>query len=211
MLKINNDTTSQLVLLMKNQPGLLPVANDGVTVNHKSKILFTATIGSVSMFVIWLDLGSDVHVTDEEVTAGYKVCMDVKKQFGNLGISCIPVENATAGVAARIAKSLMLEGDNPFALRDPVHCIDLGAKDLANTPVVKTVLDEAILGNKFARKNRVQNIRNEMVESGEIRGSVAPKMLPDTRMNLTNDCLTTKPFKTLSSLFRRKRGTMSTS
>ena len=132
------------------------------------------------MFVIWLDLGSDVHVTDVEVTTGYKVCMDIKKQFGNLGISCIPVDNTAAGVASRIAKSLMAEGDNPSPLRDPCHCLDLGSKDLANTPVVKAVIDEAILVNKFARKNRVQNIRNEMVESGELRGSVAPKMLPDT-------------------------------
>ena len=52
VLKIDEDTTSQLVLLMKNQPELLSVANDEVTVNHKSKVLFNATIGSVSMFVI---------------------------------------------------------------------------------------------------------------------------------------------------------------
>jgi len=114
------------------------------------------------------NIGSDVHGTDEEVTAVYKVCMDVKKQFGNLGISCIPVDNAAAGVAARIVKSLMVEGNNPFALRDPLHCLDIGSKDLANTPIVKAVLNEAILVNKFARKNRVQNIRNEMVESGEL-------------------------------------------
>ena len=104
VLKVDKDTTSQLVLLMKNQPGLLSVANDGVTVNHKSKILFTATIGNVSMFVIWIDIGSDVHVTDVEVTAGYKVCMGIKKQFGNLGISCIPV----AALSLLLCSSLSL-------------------------------------------------------------------------------------------------------
>ena len=64
---IDKDCSNQLVQLMKQQPGLLSVACDAVTSNRKSKTLFTATIGCVSMFVKWTDHGSDVHVTDVEV------------------------------------------------------------------------------------------------------------------------------------------------
>ena len=48
---IDTDSMNKLIGLIKNQPGLLLVALDGVTNHCKSKTLITTTIGCVSMFV----------------------------------------------------------------------------------------------------------------------------------------------------------------
>ena len=97
---IDKESLDQLVHLMKSQPGLLSIAFDGVTVNRRSKVLFTVCRGVVSMFFTWIDLGSEVHVTQAETDAAYKVCVDIKNLFDNkVGVSCIPVDNAAKCIA----------------------------------------------------------------------------------------------------------------
>jgi hypothetical protein len=79
----------------------------------------------------------------------------------------------------------MADGDFPFTLRDPCHCLDLGSKDLARIEYIKVVLDLAAEINKFVRRNRVGNIILEMVAGGVISHSRVGYILPETRMNLT--------------------------
>ena len=186
---IDDDTKRQLIDCMRKQPGLLSVSFDGVTANGKSKTLFTVTRGCVSMFYTWINMGSDVHVSDAEVAETYTICKQVKSLFSGLGITALPMDNAAAAVATKVAKKLKDDGDHPFPLRDPVHCVDLGSKDLVKVPCLKSPLEKAIAVNKFVMGNRIANIHKEMVESGKLTSSSAGKSLPDTRMNLTNQVI----------------------
>ena len=137
---IDRDTTAQLVHLMKMQPGEMSIAFDGVTVNSVSKTLFTVSIGSVSMFVEYQDLGSDVHVTAAETKSAFDVCMRLKEQFG-VKVSAIPADNAATTVANNVVNLLEDEGDNPIVNRDLAHTIDLPCKDLVDVSCVKEVMD----------------------------------------------------------------------
>ncbi len=188
---IDVSAQDQLISLMMKQCGLLTVAFDGVTVNSKSKILFTVTCGTVSAFVTWIDLGSEVHVTSAEANAAFHVMKELKKEFKGLRITCIAVDNAAAGIAAKVVAMLRGEGDRPFTLRDPVHChcIDLGSKDLTKCLLIKAVLDVALAVNKFVMGNRIANIKSEMLKERTLNKSHAGKLLPETRMNLTNQVI----------------------
>ena len=87
---------------------MLTVAFDGVTVNRKSKVLFTVTRGIVSRFLTWgVDLGSDVYVTDAEADTAFGVIMNVKKDFDGLGVMCIPVDNAPQELLRRLSRGYM--------------------------------------------------------------------------------------------------------
>lgn len=177
---IDTDSMEQLVKLMKVEPGLLSVSFDGVTVNRKSKVLFTATRGTMSFFYTWIDLGSDVHVTQAEADAAYRICVEVKALFDNLvGITAIPVDNAARGIANLVVQRLMSDGDFPFTLRDPVHCLDLGSKDLVKVICIKLVLGIASDINKFVMGNRVANIIREMVAGGTLSYSRVVKSISD--------------------------------
>jgi hypothetical protein len=124
---IDVSAQDELISLMMKQYGLLTVAFDGVTVNRKSKVLFTVTRGIVSAFVTWIDLGSQVHVTAAEANAAFHIMKELKKEFKGLRITCIAVDNAAAQIVAKAVALLHTGGDRPFTLRDPVHCIDLGS------------------------------------------------------------------------------------
>ena len=105
---IDKEVTGQLVELMKHQPGDITCNFDGVSVNGKSKNLFTASIGPVSMFLTYIDLGSGVHVTNAEVASAFGVCKAVKEQFDNRGICAIAVDNAASAVAKKVSYMLSI-------------------------------------------------------------------------------------------------------
>ena len=173
---IDTDSTDELVGLMKNQSGLLSVAMDGVTNHRKSKTLVTATIGCVSMFVKWVDHGSDVHVTDAEVESGVEVCKEIMEMFGGLGIACIAVDNAARKMADRIIERLKELGLFPFTLRDPVHCLDLLMKDFLKCLFVEPIIAEGKEVNEFVLRNRIDNIRLDMISARQLTGSHAGRV-----------------------------------
>lgn len=168
VLEIKEDTARQLIQLMKAQPGLMSIAADGVTVLGKSKTLFTVSIGSVSMFMKWIDLGSDVHVTTAEIKSGFQVCVEAMRMFDR-GISCIPCDNAATKVSNGIVELLTERGHHAFTVRDPSHCIDLLMKDFLKLLHIDVVIEFARRLNNLVMRNRVENIRLELIEGKLLR------------------------------------------
>ena len=126
---------------MMKEPGLINVAFDGVTVNGKHKTIYCASIGGISMFYKWTDLKSNDHVTVEEVKSSVKICKEIKALLSDREIASLPVDNASTYVAKETARNLVIDGGyGPLVLRDPSHCIDLPAKDMAGLPFVKETL-----------------------------------------------------------------------
>ncbi len=123
------------------------------------------------MFFKQSDLGSNVHVTDAEVDDAYSVCTQIKSAF-DTKIASISVDNAACKVAESVAKKLQADGDPALPLHDPVHCIDLLSKDLANTSVVCSVLGEAKEVFELCQTNRIDNIHKESIGAGDIPNSV---------------------------------------
>jgi hypothetical protein len=70
---------------------------------------------------------------------------------------------------------------------DPSHCVDLLSKDLAATKVIKGLLEEANEVHKFIRIDRIDSIRLETAEEGDLDESYAGLTMCDTRMNLSHD------------------------
>ena len=79
----------------------------------------------------------------------------------------------------------------PFTLRDPVHCLDLLAKDFITCPNITHIIDDAKEVNNFVLGNRVDNIHLELIRDrdGQLTDSKTGKVLPDMRMNLGHDLL----------------------
>jgi len=127
--------------------GDLNFAVDGVTANSKSYLLFTKMVGHVTQFVSLFHLGSDVHVTDAEVEAGLKVIMEVLRRIVQSGatprnVASVNVDNGAAPMADKLTEKLVKLDISKkcVVVRDPSHCIDLGSKDLARTPLIEKVI-----------------------------------------------------------------------
>ncbi len=116
------------------------------------QILNTVSKGAISMFFKWSNLGSNVHITDAKVDDAYGICKQVKGAF-DIKIASISVDNAA------VAKKLQADGGPAIPLRDPAHCIDHLSKDLANTSVVCSVLEEAKEVFDLCQMNQINNIR----------------------------------------------------
>ncbi len=136
------------------------------------------------MFLKWIDLGSNTHVTDAEVYDAYGICNQIKSAF-DTKIASISVDNATGKVADSVAKKLQADGDPALHLRDPVHCIDLLSNDLVNTSVVHSDLGEAKEVFDFCQTNWIDNIRKESIKAGNIPNSAVAQNVVETCMNLT--------------------------
>ncbi len=80
---------------------------------------------------------------------------------------------------------MQADGDPALPLCDPAHCIDLLSKDLANTSVVCSVLGVAKEMFDLCQINRIDNIRKESIEAGDIPNSVVAQNVVETCMNLT--------------------------
>lgn len=149
------------------------------------QILYTLSKGDFSIFLEWSDLKSTKHQTAAEVNDAYRVCQAAMEEF-KVNISSIPVDNAAKGVAGEVAQ-LFEPRMKVLVSRDPSHCVDLLSKDLANTLVVKRVIEEAKEVFELPKIDRVAGIFVEAIEEGEVNvhGTVVAQV--DTRMNLTHD------------------------
>ena len=136
------------------------------------------------MFWDWTDLGSVKHQTKAEVDDAFKVCTDAMEEF-DCGTASIPVDNAARGVAAEVCARL---GGSTFLSRDPSHSLDLLSKDLVGTHVVKTVMKEAKEVRDFVKIDRIDSIRLEAAESGELEETWTAVNICDTciRINLAH-------------------------
>ena len=137
------------------------------------------------MCVTYTDLGSEKHTTQAEVNDAIKICDDAMAVH-KTKIASISVDNAARAVAGKVATHYK---DDMYIIvsRDPSHCIDLLSKDLASTNLMKKLLDEADEVHKFVRIDRVDSIRRETAEEGDLNESYAGMTKCDTRMNLSHD------------------------
>jgi len=182
--EIDRETLNEIVQLMLREPGLINVAFDGVTVNGKHKTIYCASIGGFTMFFKWTDLKSNDHVSAEEVKSSVEICNQIKALLDNREIASLPVDNASRYVANETAVSLVIAGGyGPIVLRDPAHCVDLPAKDMAGLSFVKEGVDWCSEIYKFLSKHRVGAIKNDMILMDVIGPSEAAKNCSETRMN----------------------------
>ena len=149
------------------------------------KIVYTLSRGAFSIFLTWTDLGSEKHVTRAEVEDALKVCKEAEDTYG-CAIASIPTDNAAKLVAQEVTHHL---SGTVLPSRDPSHCLDLLSKDLANTDVVRHVMEDADLVTDFCKTDRIDSIKQEMMTKGELEFSVKVVTMSKTRMNLVNDYL----------------------
>ena len=149
------------------------------------KIVYTLSRGAFSIFLTWTDLGSEKHVTRAEVEDALKVCKEAEDTYG-CAIASIPTDNAAKLVAQEVTHHL---SGTVLPSRDPSHCLDLLSKDLANTDVVRHVMEDADLVTDFCKIDRIDSIKQEMMTKGELEFSVKVVTMSKTRMNLVNDYL----------------------
>jgi hypothetical protein len=73
VLRIDKMAREELVEYMKRLPGDINVSFDGVTINRKSKQVYTIARGHMTVFDTFTDLGSDKHNSAAEVADAVKV------------------------------------------------------------------------------------------------------------------------------------------
>lgn len=78
---IDLKTSAELQEHMARIPGCINISFDTVTVNGSSKCMYTVTKGAFSAFYTMTDLGSDKHVTEEEIKDALKVCNEIAKKY----------------------------------------------------------------------------------------------------------------------------------
>lgn len=131
------------------------------------------------------DLGSAKHQTDDEIQDGIKICEQQMNKH-KTSLASLNVDNAARKVAAGIA--FHFRGVLYIVVaRDPSHCVDLLSKDLALTEFMKELLEEANDLHKFVRIDRIDSIRIETAQAGDLDESYVGLTLCDTRMNLAHD------------------------
>ena len=97
-------------------------------------------------------------------------------------IASIDVDNAAKTVGSRVCGSSLFAKSTCLLIRDPSHCVDLLSKDLANTAVVKRVVDEAKEVRDLVKIDRIDSIRVEMNEEGDLDGASSAISMSETRM-----------------------------
>ena len=104
----------------------------------------------------------------------------------------IAVDNAAVNTATlmrellRKAKKIKI---STIIIRDPAHCFDLGAKDLALEEIfIKPVLDTAVELNKFVKIDAIGGIKRKLVGEGKLV-NIEASIFPETRMHLAADTL----------------------
>ena len=203
VVKIDMESREELEGFIKKLPGLLNISFDGATVNGKQKvstcinycaqidhdshtvlkILYTLSKGEFSIFLTWTDLGCTKHVTEAEIADALKVCNDAMETYG-CAIASVPVDNA----ASKVAKAVCLKlPTTVLPSRDPSHSTDLLSKDLATTDVVQAVIEDAKIITKFCKIDRIDSIKQEMMNDGEVEFSTKAVSMSETRMNLVHD------------------------
>ena len=140
-------------------------------------------MSSFSCALTFTDLGSEKHVTNAEVKDAVRVCdgiMEDTKQY----ISSIAVDNAARAVARKISQHYQFRDDRHIVVaRDAAHSVDLGSKDIAKLDSVKRIVEEAREIHSMVRNDRIDSMRLEAVEMGDLHESFAGQTLCETRMN----------------------------
>eukprot|EP00956_Cyclotella_meneghiniana_P003488 scaffold4251_cov37-Cyclotella_meneghiniana.AAC.3 len=136
-------------------------------------ILYTISVGSFSCALKFTDLGSHKHVTGAEVKDDVKVCDEVKLETRRY-MSSLAVDNSASGVAKKISQHFK-DKDNKHVVvsRDPAHGCDLLSKNCAMLNSVKKVVSEAKETHTFVKNDRIDSMRLESVESGDLPESFA--------------------------------------
>ena len=71
---------------MAKIPGDINISLDGLTINHRSKQIYTIARGQFAVFDQYSDLGSDKHNSEAEVEDALKVRTDMSSFVFILGI-----------------------------------------------------------------------------------------------------------------------------
>lgn len=100
-------------------------------------------------------------------------------------IASLAVDNAARGVARQVCEQF--PGMCIMMLRDPGHCVDLLAKDLLKTDAFKGVVDEAREVRELLANDRIDSIRQESIQGGDVEFVGATVSMVDTRMNMGHD------------------------
>ena len=183
VIPIDEECTEELKDHMSRLSGDVNVAFDGVTVNGKSKMVYTVSKNEFSWFFTFTDLEEYKHVTDAEVNDALAVIGNIKNVFRGTRIASLPVDNAGHHVALKVAEGLRLQNEFVLVNRDPSHCVDLLSKDCAKTTAMKDVLSIARDIAGLGKTDRIDSIRKKMIKSGRLHEKTTIKMFCDTRMN----------------------------
>ena len=146
--------------------------------------MYTLSKAEFSIFITWTDLGSKKHTTNAEVEDAVRVINQCIEEY-NGEVASLAVDNAARGVAKLVCEKLA--DMNILMLRDPGHCVDLLAKDLLKTATIRRVVDEAREVRVFVTTDRIDSIRQEAIQGGEVEFNGATVSFVDTRMNLGHD------------------------
>lgn len=151
------------------------------------KIVYTVRRGTFSVALEFADLGSLKHQTEAEVKDAIRVCNSAMASF-KCNIAAIDVDNAARGMAGKVTEHYKQNLRLPMlVVRDASHTVDLLSKDLANTNVVKTVVNEMKEIHDLVRTDRINSMRLEQAEVGDLKESHSGKTFTLTRMNLLAD------------------------
>ena len=100
-----------------------------------------------------------------------------------VAIASIAVDNAARGVARDVAAHYASRF-HIIVNRDPSHDVDLLSKDLATVDVFVEVIEDAKEVYNFVRNDRIDSIKREAVEEGDLDEAYATFSVVDTQMNL---------------------------
>ena len=197
--RIDKFTKEYMTNYMKRTSGNITIAFDGVTVLGSSHILYTCSKGELSMFVKLSQLGSDVHVSEKEVTDCVDQLVKVKADIGG-SICNAAMDNAAIHVAEAVIKeyAIRFPSEPPILkTRDPAHCIDLVAKDSAEVPCFASLMTQTKAVIKLLNTDRIQGCITEATFMKKIPFIPKANILSETRIygaaDMFNGVLKSKP------------------
>ena len=171
---IDTSCTAQVVEKFNRIPGLTTVAADAVTVNRRSCMLYSTRKGDVSLFETMSQLKSKVHNTEAEIEDACVRLRQIIKKYGST-LCNIGVDNGGYAVIAAVIK--ILEKEFPLLCllltRDPGHCTDLMAKDLAKACCLAATFEQAKAVVALMSLDAVKGIVDELVDRSAIQRQVA--------------------------------------
>jgi len=100
-------------------------------------------------------------------------------------VASLAVDNAARAVAKLVCARF--PGMCILMLRDPGHCVDLLSKDLVKTKAIKAVVDDAREVRELLSNDRIDSIRQESIQEGNVEFTQGTVSWVDTRMNLGHE------------------------
>ena len=179
--QIDRDTQEEMDRLTQDVPGDTSYSVDGVTVNGKSHQLTTKTTALVTRFVGLHQLGSEVHVSEEEVKTVVEIVKeDIRRSNDKRNVCSISVDNAASSMADALGLALMEGGYSKKVVvtRDPSHCADLGPKDLVHDKFLSPVIDKAKDLIRFLNIDRIAHLYISIHNKYDLSSSRFKRSLP---------------------------------